>query len=69
MVAAELDAASLGRGQGRLGALGNHFGFVLGDRRQDVDGEPVRLRKVHSDEIDRRRVSSLCHRRGIFRFA
>jgi hypothetical protein len=51
-IAAKLPAASLRRLQGRLDMLGNHLGFVLGNGREDMDGEPVRGRKVHRDEID-----------------
>src|SRR5262249_53280166 len=39
--AAELDAATLGGGQGGLGALADGSPLVLGDGGEDVDGEPV----------------------------
>ena len=50
--AAELDAATLGGCQGGLGALRDHAGFVLGDRRQDVDGQAIGLREVGGLEVD-----------------
>jgi hypothetical protein len=51
-VAAELDAASARRGQRGLGPLGNHLGLVLGDGRENVDRQSVRLRKIDGHEID-----------------
>jgi hypothetical protein len=38
----------------RLGPLGNHLGLMLGDRCQDVDGKPVRLREIDRRELDAR---------------
>ena len=43
---------ALGLGQRRLGPLRYHLPFVLGDGRQDVNGQPVGLGHVTGDEID-----------------
>jgi hypothetical protein len=42
------------RGQGRLRALGYHLGLMLGDRREDMHREPVRLREVDGRELNAR---------------
>jgi len=54
-VAAKLDTASLRCRQRGLGALRDHFGFVLRNGRQDVNRESVCLRK-----IDRRAPRRAC---------
>ena len=48
----EPGSPALGLGQRRLGPLRNHLALVLGDGRQDVNGQPVGLGHVAGHEID-----------------
>ncbi len=47
---AELGSARLGCRERRLGPLRDHFTFVLGNRGEDVNGQPVRHRHIGRDE-------------------
>ena len=56
--------SALGLGQRRLRPLGNHLALVLGDGGQNVDGQPVGLGHIASDEV-RAALHQICDKSDV----
>jgi hypothetical protein len=51
-ISAEFNAASFCRRESSLGSRGDHFPLMLGNGREDMEGQAGRMRVIYSDELD-----------------